>query len=113
MSTQTEAEMRLIPQLQAMQERVATLRQQAESRTQGLSVAQMNWSPAADRWSIAQCLDHLAKTGVLLLPHFETAIQQLEAQGQRSEGPFRYSLLERWVIRVLSPDPPIKLPVPR
>jgi len=33
-----------------------------------LSVAQLNWQSAADKWSIAQCLDHLIKTNEQYFP---------------------------------------------
>jgi len=33
-----------------------------------LSVAQLNWQSAAEKWSIAQCLDHLIKTNEQYFP---------------------------------------------
>lgn len=36
-----------------------------------LSERQLNWKPAADRWSVAQCLDHLIKTNEQFYPEFE------------------------------------------
>jgi hypothetical protein len=113
MSTDTQAAIQLNPTLQALAERVTDICQEAERLTQGLSPAQRLWSPDPEHWSIAQCLDHLNKVGYPLLSRFEAAIQQLEAQGLRSDGPFHYSRLERWFIRLLSPDPPMKVPVPK
>ncbi|MDB5263389.1 MAG: damage-inducible protein DinB [Adhaeribacter sp.] len=40
-----------------------------------LSVDQLNWKPAADSWSIGQCLDHLIKTNRLYFPIFEAVSQ--------------------------------------
>jgi hypothetical protein len=36
-----------------------------------LSGEQLNWKPAADSWSVAQCLDHLIKTNGQFYPEFE------------------------------------------
>lgn len=36
-----------------------------------LSSEQLNWKPAADNWSVAQCLDHLIKTNEQFNPEFE------------------------------------------
>lgn len=36
-----------------------------------LSAEQLNWKPAADSWSVAQCLDHVIKTNEQFYPEFE------------------------------------------
>lgn len=36
-----------------------------------LSTQQLNWKPAADSWSVAQCLDHLIKTSEQFNPEFK------------------------------------------
>lgn len=44
----------------------------ADARTAfgSLSDKQLNWKPAAESWSIAQCLDHLIRTDSLFEPEF-------------------------------------------
>jgi len=37
----------------------------------GLSPEQLNWRPAADSWSIAQCLDHLIKSNEEFYPELD------------------------------------------
>ncbi|HZP83709.1 MAG TPA: DinB family protein [Chthonomonadaceae bacterium] len=90
----------------------AEIRREAEALAGGLTPAQWNWSPAPDQWSLAQILDHLNKTGHQVLPRFETALESLRAQNLRSDAPFRYSLVDRWFLRILRPNPPMKVPVP-
>lgn len=36
-----------------------------------LSGEQLNWKPASESWSVAQCLDHLIKTNEQFYPEFE------------------------------------------
>lgn len=108
----TEVRTALTPYLQKLHNDLRQLRREAEAATEGLSEAQWNWSPARDVWSIAQVLDHLNKTGYGVVPHFEAGIEELKRKNARSDGPFRYSGFERFTIRLLSPNPPFKLPVP-
>ena len=50
-----------------------------------LSQDQLNWKPAADRWSIGQCLDHIITLNRTYFPLFEKIIQ----------GEYRPSLWQR------------------
>jgi hypothetical protein len=102
----------LTPYLQGLRDQLRALREEAETATSELTEAQWNWSPSPDRWSIAQILDHLNKVGSTILPHFETALAELKRRNARNNGPFRYSGFERFTIRLLSPNPPFKIPVP-
>ena len=36
-----------------------------------LTPAQLNWKPAAESWSVAQCLDHLIKSNEEFFPEFD------------------------------------------
>ncbi len=37
----------------------------------GLSAAQLNWKPSAERWSVGQCFDHLIVTNQTFIPDIE------------------------------------------
>lgn len=50
-----------------------------------LTSAQLNWKPGADRWSVAQCFDHLVRIDSLYWPTFR-AIE---------DGSYRTPLLRR------------------
>jgi hypothetical protein len=52
----------------------------------GLSGEQLNWKPAAESWSIGQCIDHLIKTNEIYSEDFKAV-----ANGTRSQ-----SAWERW-----------------
>ncbi|NJK84394.1 MAG: DinB family protein, partial [Saprospiraceae bacterium] len=39
-----------------------------EQQTKGLNEAQLNWKPNADKWSVAECLQHLIITAEGYLP---------------------------------------------
>lgn len=44
---------------------------EAKSLFGNLSAQQLNWKPAAEKWSIAQCLDHLIVSNSTYYPQFE------------------------------------------
>jgi hypothetical protein len=46
-------------QLDKLIREAGTIGDQARSSFGGLSATQLNWKPSAERWSIAQCFDHL------------------------------------------------------
>ena len=62
-----------------------------------------NWRPAPDRWSVAECLDHLNTAGTLLVPRLEKAIEHGHRNETTAEGPIEYGWLGRWWISAMQP----------
>ena len=61
-----------------MSERIANIKQaltasaeDARQKFGSLSAEQLNWKPAENSWSVAQCLEHLVKTNAEFYPEFE------------------------------------------
>jgi len=79
----------------------------------GLSDAQFNWRPAPGAWSIAECLAHLNVTGQNFLPRIDRRIREARAAGMLSEGPFRYGLLSRVMVRGTEPPAKLKFKAPK
>jgi hypothetical protein len=102
----------LIPQLQSLHEQLAQIKREVEEGAGKLTPVQLNWSPDQNTWSVAQVLEHLDKVGELLMPALRAGVERLKSKNLRSDGPFRYGLIGRWFIRMLSPNPPFKVPVP-
>lgn len=102
----------LIPELQPRDVTLTRLRGEAQTRLASLTDAQLNWSPGRGLWSTVQILDHLNRVGYVNLPNLSQSIDSLKSQGKTAPGPFRYNFSERLFIRLLSPNPPFKSPVP-
>jgi hypothetical protein len=49
-------------ELQGYYDRVEAIRKEARQLVEGLTEEQFAWQPALNRWSIAQCLEHLNAT---------------------------------------------------
>jgi hypothetical protein len=71
----------------------------------GLSPARFNWRPAADRWSIGQCLEHLNLTTERYVPVLRKALSDGRAKGLTRGGPYSLGLFERWFLKGMEPPP--------
>ena len=80
---------------------------------EGLSPAQANWRPAPDRWSIAQCMDHLNITTGLLIAPLSPAVMTARSRGALASGPFRYGFIARWFLKALAPRGSRPVPAPK
>ena len=85
----------------------------ADTLAGGFSDAQFNWQPAENRWSIAQCIEHLNATARAYLPMLDEGIASAIRQGLYSAGPFRYSLLGRFFAHSMEPPPRYRLKAPK
>ena len=78
----------------------------------GLNEERFHWSPAAARWSVAQCLVHLVIVGCRFLPIIDETTENARADQLLSCGPFRYGFVERWFVNSTDPPPRIRLRTP-
>lgn len=78
-----------------------------------LSAAQLNWKPSAERWSIAQCLDHLITSNKGYLPIIE-AVRSGKKQNRFLERlPVLPGLAGKLLIKSLDPASARKLKAPK
>jgi hypothetical protein len=78
----------------------------ARAQFGALTPEQLNWKPSADRWSVAQCLDHLVRIDGAYWPVF----QQIEAGTYRTSLARRIpglpGLFGRFVLKAVEPQSP-------
>ena len=80
----------------------------------GLSTAQLNWKPAPEKWSIAQCLDHLAVTSRGFDGYFSDALVRGRKKWPVSTGPvYRPSFVGGWLIKLVHPETGRNLTAPK
>jgi len=70
-----------------------------------LGDAQFNWRPAPGRWSIGQCLAHLATSTDKALPAIDRAIQKARDRQWVASGLVRYGWFARWMMTSMEPPP--------
>jgi len=86
----------------------------ARALTSGLTDAQLNWKPAADRWSIAQCLEHLAVSTAAFKNYFNAALESGQKKSPVTSPPvYKPSLVGGWLAKQVSPEAPRKVPAPK
>ena len=86
----------------------------AKQLVAGLGDHQLSWTSSPDRWSIAQCLDHLAVTSRQFNSYFATAIKQgREKWPVKSALPYKPSWVGGWLIRQVVPETTRKVPAPK
>jgi DinB superfamily len=88
--------------------------EQAQQLAANVSEEQLNWKPSPDRWSVAQCLEHLTVSNREFEPYLTAAI----ARGKERwpvTAPVRYkpTLLGGWLARQLLPETTRKASAPK
>lgn len=70
----------------------------------GLRDAQLLWSPAPARWSIATCLEHLIATGAAYHPRIAAALAAAPRDPAHAEAAWRPSWFGRLFVRYAGPE---------
>lgn len=99
-------------ELAASREELRDAGREARELAGGLDRRQMWWRPGPDRWSVAECLDHLVRTGDAYLEAFDGAIEDGRRRGLEAGASYRPSLVGRWLPRLLEPPPRLRVPAP-
>jgi hypothetical protein len=87
----------------------------ARTLVAGLSEALGTWRAAPDKWTVAECLDHLATGNRVYLAAMRPAAERAAAEGRTRRGPARPGLIGGWFARSLEPParPLLKTKAPR
>jgi hypothetical protein len=94
------------PELISYRQQFEVIIEESKALVQGLSEEEFNWRPRAGEWSIEECLAHLTMVGRVEVDFVESAIDAARARGITGSGPFRYSAIERYILR--ETEPPIR-----
>src|SRR5688500_13888094 len=101
--------------MQAQLQRVVDEFEQAQARLHALAdalpTAQWAQAPAPARWSVAQNVDHLNRTGAAFVPVLRTAITEARALGTTTTGRYRRDPLG-WMLSQIMPPPVRVMRVP-
>jgi hypothetical protein len=103
----------LIPELQKYYSQVEEIKRDTEDLARGLSEAQFNWRPGAEKWSIGECLEHLNITARLYWPIIAEAITNARVNGWFSPGPYKRPWLGSLLISLAEPPPKMRFKAPR
>ena len=102
----------MVADLESFLDQILSIKQDAPGVADGLTDEAFNWRPAQDRWSIAECFEHLNMTAAAYLPRFDAVIAGARTAGWTSPGPFSYGFIERWAAKSMEPPAKRRLPAP-
>lgn len=103
----------LTPEIDAFRRQFEGLSAEADALVAPLSDAQFAWQPAADAWSVAQCLDHLNVTARQYLPMLDEGIADAIRRGLYSPGPYAYNWIGRLMVYVVEPTTRFRAKAPK
>ena len=99
-------------ELQELKEDLVTITNDTRDEFGRLNVEQLNWKPAPERWSVAQCFDHLVTTNVSYLPIFDSVINGRKKSRAIERFPLLPNLWGKLLIKSLDPKATRKLKAP-
>jgi hypothetical protein len=103
----------LPPDLQTILDDLDKSDSEAQRIIGGLSDAQANWQPRETAWSVAQCLDHLARANTTYAAALLAAVKSGRSVRELRRAPIQPPWFSRFFIRILEPPPKRKLPAPK
>lgn len=100
--------------LQTITEEAEKNSETARQLVEGLREEQLNWTSDPAKWSIAQCLDHLATTSQQFSPYLTAAIARGRQKWPLKEHvPYRPTWVGGWLAKQVMPETERKLPAPK
>ena len=94
------------PEIQAIEDALNTLEQEARSVAAELTEDQGTWRERPDSWSIAECLDHLATANEVYVRAMEPPAARAREHGSRRRRPALAGFIGGWFVRTM--EPPVK-----
>jgi hypothetical protein len=96
----------LPPELAAILTALTAAAEDAAAVADGLDEAQGTWREAPDKWSVSECLDHLAVANRAYLAAMRPAAARARAEGRFRRGPALPRLVGRWFVKTM--EPPVR-----
>ena len=95
------------PFLHEMNTRLRACLDRARALTGSLDAKQLNWKPAPEKWSIAQCLEHMRIAADHYLEKLAPAVERAKSSGKPAEdvtNPPKHTLAGRFILKLVEPD---------
>lgn len=89
--------------LQGLRKQIVAIQYKAANRFGEKADAVLQHTPAPDKWSAIQCLEHLNTYGRYYLPELEKAIVAAESNNSQPETAFKSSWLGAYFTRLMQP----------
>ena len=115
MNPETDRDPPLHPALESHLRDIREIREEAGRLTAGLTEEQARWQSDPNRWSVADCFEHLNIAEAQILPALTRTIEEAqEVRDPEASLPesFRYGFLGSLFVRMLEPPPRFRVRAP-
>ncbi len=100
--------------LQSVMDELDKTDREASKFVSDLTEDDLNWQPdRGTAWSVAQCLDHLARINTVYTAALRAAARSDKAKSVLRHGPIHPGWFGRWFISAMEPPPRRKLKTPK
>ena len=100
-------------ELSSLVKQIETIADDTERVFGHLSPTQLNWKPSAERWSVAQCFDHLIASNRGYLPIFDSVIAGKKQSSVWQKLPFLPGIWGSLLVKFLDPASTRKIKAPK
>ena len=100
-------------ELSSLVKQIETIADDTERVFGNLSPTQLNWKPSAERWSVAQCFDHLIASNRGYLPIFDSVIAGKKQSSVWQKLPFLPGIWGSLLVKFLDPASTRKIKAPK
>jgi hypothetical protein len=100
-------------ELESLISQAATIASDAQTVFGGLTKEQLNWKPAPERWSVAQCFDHLMTSNSGYLPIIDSVVNGHKKSSVWQKLPLLPGLWGKMLIKSLDPKQARKIKAPK
>jgi hypothetical protein len=97
-------------QLTDWEDELFRVEQNVRLELEPLTDAQFGWRPGPARWSVGECLNHLAIATGLMLERVRPALERGRSEQRAGAAPFKLGLVGGWFARLM--EQPGKRPMP-
>ena len=102
----------IAPELQAILVALDEADADARAVAAGLTDAQGVWREEPGRWSVSECLDHLARINRVYLAAMGEPARRAQQAGHTRRRPARPGIIGRWFVRTMEPPVSMKMKAP-
>jgi hypothetical protein len=105
----------MTPDIQFLEQQLASTASEAAAFTTHLTPEQGAQRPAANSWSVAECLDHIATTNRIYLRAMQAAAERGRKKGKTRRGPIQPGRIGTLAANLMEPPvkPRRKMPAPK
>ncbi|MGH9253983.1 MAG: DinB family protein [Vicinamibacterales bacterium] len=110
---ETRGPLALTPEIEEFRQQFEQLITEVDAFVAPLGDTGFAWQPAPDRWSVAQCVDHLNATARTYLPVLDEGITDAIRRGLYGRGPYAYNWVGRLLVYLMRPNSWFRAKAPR